>query len=274
MATTETVTRQLKDGQVTAAKIAAGAGIETSKLADGANFIKRDGTVAMTGALSLGSQLITNLLTPSGNNDAANKAYVDTQVSNLSSIYKYRQARAASTVNILISNPGTAIFDGVTLANGESVLLKNQTAPAENGIYVFNGSAAAMTRRTDADVWAEFPGSLVAVTEGTAAADSRWFCPVNDGGTLGTTALTYTQDTSSGLTTANFVDKELPTGAINGVNAAFTLANTPTAGTEHVYLNGILQESGAGNDYTIAAAVITMLTAPLTGEKIRVSYRK
>lgn len=274
MAATEIVTRQIKDGQVTAAKIAAGAGIETSKLADGANFIKRDGSVAMTGALNLGSQLITNLLTPSGNNDAANKAYVDTQVSNLSSIYKYRQARVASTANVTISNPGTAIFNGVTLANGESILLKDQTAAAENGIYVFNGSASAMTRRTDADAWAEFPGSLVSVTEGTTAPDSRWFCPVNDGGTLGTTAITYTQDTSSGLSSANFVDKEVPSGAINGSNTTFTLANTPTSGTEHVYLNGLLQESGTGNDYTISGATITYLTAPLTGEKIRVSYRK
>lgn len=72
---------------------------------------------------------------------------------------------------------------------------------------------------------------------------------------------------------ARFKDKEIPTGLINGSNVTFTLANTPVSGSEHVYRNGLLQESGAGNDYTISGATITFLTAPLTGDKIRVTYR-
>ena len=62
--------------------------------------------------------------------------------------------------------------------------------------------------------------------------------------------------------------------SINGSNTAFTLANSPVAGSEHVYLNGMLIESGAGNDYTISGANITLLSAPLIGEKLRVTYRK
>lgn len=73
--------------------------------------------------------------------------------------------------------------------------------------------------------------------------------------------------------TSSFATRETPTGLVNGANTTYTLANTPTAGTEEVYLNGILQEPGAGNDYTISGATITYLTAPLTGDKIRVSYR-
>lgn len=73
---------------------------------------------------------------------------------------------------------------------------------------------------------------------------------------------------------ADFVTRETPSGLVNGSNTTYTLANTPVAGTEHVYLNGILQESGAGNDYTISGATITYLTAPATGDKIRVSYLK
>ncbi len=71
MATTQIVQRQIADGAINDAKVQAGANIATSKLADGANFIKRDGSVAMTGALNLGSQLITNLQTPSAGTDAA-----------------------------------------------------------------------------------------------------------------------------------------------------------------------------------------------------------
>lgn len=70
-----------------------------------------------------------------------------------------------------------------------------------------------------------------------------------------------------------FITRETPTGAVDGVNVTFTLANTPTAGSEQVFLNGILQEPGAGNDYTIASGTITYLTAPSTGDRIRVSYR-
>lgn len=75
---------------------------------------------------------------------------------------------------------------------------------------------------------------------------------------------------------ANFVVREAPTGTINGVNATFTLAASPLAGKEQVYVNGILQNSGAGNDYTISAATITFLAGaiPQTGDVIRVTYLK
>lgn len=78
------------------------------------------------------------------------------------------------------------------------------------------------------------------------------------------------------LAPSNFVARETPSGTINGSNAAFTLANTPISGTEHVYFNGMLLESGAGNDYTISTNTLTMLTSyiPVTGDKIRVSYFK
>lgn len=72
----------------------------------------------------------------------------------------------------------------------------------------------------------------------------------------------------------NFITRETPSGSVNGSNTSFGLANTPIAGTEHVYLNGLLQEPGAGNDYTISGATITYLTAPVSGDKIRVSYMK
>jgi len=73
---------------------------------------------------------------------------------------------------------------------------------------------------------------------------------------------------------SDFVVRETPTGSVNGVNTSFTLANTPIAGTEQVFLNGLLQEPGAGNDYTISGATITYLTAPLTNDRLRVSYYK
>jgi hypothetical protein len=279
MAVTDIASRQIRDGAITDAKVAAGAAIASSKLADGANFTKKDGTVAFTGNQSMGGFKLTNLGAPTAaSSDAARISDVESAIAGLNSAYKYRTVRVASTANITVSNPATSSFDGVTLTSGDallgSILLKNQSTASENGLYLFNGSGSALTRLSNSDAWVEFPGSLVFVNEGTSNGNTRWQCTSDDGGTLGSTAIAYTQDVSGGLSSANFVDKETPSGSINGSNTTFTLANTPTTGSEHVYLNGILQESGAGNDYTISTNTITYLTAPISGDKIRVSYRK
>lgn len=276
---TQIAERQIQDGAITDAKVKANAAIASSKLADGGNFLNKSGAVALTGNQSAGGFKITNIGAPTpGSADAARIVDVETAIAGLNSAYKYRTVRVKSTANVTISNPGTGTFDGVALTSGDpllgSILLASQSAPAENGLYQFNGSGSAMTRLSNADAWIEFPGSLVFVNEGTVGANTRYQCTSDDGGTLGVTAITYTQDTSGGLSAANFVDRETPSGSVNGSNTAFVLAFTPTAGSEHVYLNGLLQEPGGGNDYTIAAATITYLTAPLTGDKLRVSYRK
>lgn len=72
-----------------------------------------------------------------------------------------------------------------------------------------------------------------------------------------------------------FVDKEVPTGVINGVNVTFTLASTPQVGSEHVFLNGELQNPGGSNDYTISGSTITFNVAPPTSTSaLLVDYRK
>lgn len=78
---------------------------------------------------------------------------------------------------------------------------------------------------------------------------------------------------SGDVSLSDMVASETPSGAVNGINVTYTLGNTP-AGFIHVYLDGLLQEEGGGNDYTISGATITMVSAPLTGSKVRVSYIK
>lgn len=157
---------------------------------------------------------------------------------------------------------------------GDRVLVKNQSTGSQNGVYV--AASGAWTRATDMDSWAEVPGSWVTVQQGTANADTFWICTSDEGGTLDTTAITFSNPFAgiASFSNSNFVDKEAPGGSINGSNVTFTLANTPLSGSEHVYLNGLLMEPGAGNDYTISGSTLTFATAPLTGENLRVSYRK
>lgn len=266
--------RQIRDGAITNSKVAAGAAIDTTKLADGANFVKKDGSVVMTGNLDFGNQKGVNLATPTANGDAANKAYIDGLINALPSAYKYRNVHAATTVNIDLTMPATSSFDGHTLTSGQRLLVWQQSNQAQNGIYVFNGSFSALTRATDSDVWDELTGTLVYVDQGTLYGDKRFYCTSNSGGTLGTTAVTYVQDTGGTLSVSNFVFEETPSGSINGSNVTFTIANTPTAGTVRLYLNGVRQKSGAGNDYTITTNTITMTTAPVSGDVLLVDYMK
>ncbi|WP_280465223.1 hypothetical protein [Nocardia brasiliensis] len=88
------------------------------------------------------------------------------------------------------------------------------------------------------------------------------------------TAVSAATAGSDYLAPSNIVTRETPSGDVNGSNTAFTLANTPIAGTEMLFWNGLLMEPGAGNDYTISGANITMLSAPVAGDKLRVSYSK
>lgn len=87
------------------------------------------------------------------------------------------------------------------------------------------------------------------------------------------TAISAATASTDYMAPTSFVTRETPSGTINGSTTAFTLANTPLSGTEMVFLNGVLQDSG-GNDYSISGTTITFVTAPATGDKIRVSYQK
>ena len=128
--------------------------------------------------------------TPAADLDAANKAYVDAARTGLDVKASVRAAStAALTLASDLENGDT--LDGVTLATGDRVLIKNQSSGAENGIYIVAASGAP-SRATDADANSEMtPGMFTFVEEGTTNADSGWVM-TNDGAiTVGTTALTF-----------------------------------------------------------------------------------
>jgi len=115
----------------------------------------------MAGGLAMAGNKITGLGAPDDAADATTKAYVDAQVSGT---FPHAACACASTANIDLATGGLLTIDGVTLLAGDRVLVKNQTAPAESGIYV--AAAGAWTRATDMDASAEFAGT-VPVTGGT-----------------------------------------------------------------------------------------------------------
>ena len=152
---------------------------------------------APTADVSLNSRKITSLADPTNDTDAANKRYVDGAVQGLS----WKAAvRTSATSDVDLEAPGASI-DGVSLSSGDRVLLLGQTAPEENGIYVWSGASATMTRAADANSAAELKGAAVFVMEGTRA--DQAYTLVTDGAiTVDTTALSWTQFTGLGQVTA------------------------------------------------------------------------
>ncbi len=170
-------------------------------------------------------------------------------------------ATAAGTTTLVV---GSAQFQQFTGGTTQTVVLPDATTLVVGQSYVIsNQSSGAVQINANGGGGVRTLAALTTAVITLVAAGSA-------AGTWdpGTTAA------ATGLSNSNFVDRETPSGTVNGSNTAFTLANTPVAGSEHVYLNGLLQEPGAGNDYTISGAGLTYLTAPVTGDKIRVSYRK
>ena len=128
---------------------------------------------------------IQNLPDPTLAQQPATKAYVDSAVEGLA--WK-DSVRVASTANLTISGPGATI-DGITMVANDRVLLKDQTTASQNGLYIWNGSAVAMTRSVDANTFAELEQAVVTVEEGTSAGASFRQTAVN--GTIDSTAVTW-----------------------------------------------------------------------------------
>jgi hypothetical protein len=133
-----------------------------------------------------GTSRILGLPDPTLAQHPATKAYVDSAIEGLA--WK-DSVRVATQGNISIASPGATI-DGVTMVANDRVLVRAQTAQPENGIYIWNGAAVAMTRAVDMNAAAEFEQAVTTVEEGTSAASTFRQTAVNI--TVGTTNVIWT----------------------------------------------------------------------------------
>jgi hypothetical protein len=149
-----------------------------------------------TSSFSMNSQKITSLATPTDATDAATKAYVDAVTEGL---HIHTSVVAATTANVDLS---TALengdtLDGITLATGNRILVKNQTTQSENGIYIVQASGQP-ARATDFDTAAEVDsGDFVFVSSGTVNGSTGWV-QTNKPATIGTDAIAFTQFSGAG----------------------------------------------------------------------------
>lgn len=105
---------------------------------------------------------------------------------------------AAGTLATDFENGDT--IDGVVLATGDRILIKDQATGSENGIYVVNASGAP-TRATDFDAQADnIAGATVGVQEGTVNERSKWTCSTLNPISVGSTSITFVDAGSTAYT--------------------------------------------------------------------------
>ena len=156
-------------------------------------YTKADGTRAFTGDQSMGSNKLTSLATPTAGTDGANKAYVDDLLNGLS----WKQpVSLATTADISLT--GEQTIDG-TMTSTTDILVHEQNAPAENGIYT--SAAGAWSRRADMDDAVEFSSSAVMVENGSTQADQGYTC-TSTVATVDTDPVVFIQFTKLGQVTA------------------------------------------------------------------------
>lgn len=196
----------------------------------------------MTGALTLAAD-------PTQAMHAATKAYVDSVVQGLD---VKASVRVATTANVNLTN--VSAIDGITLAEGNRVLVKNQTNKAENGIYVKSGNQ--LVRANDFSGNKVSSGAFTFVEEGTVNANSGYVLVTDGAITVGTTALEFNQFSGAGQIIAG-------TGLAKNGNEIYLADSGVTAGT---YTKVIVDAKGrvtgasklASNDLPeIAWSVIT-----------------
>jgi len=194
--------------------------------------------------------------TPVNPLDITNKAYVDAVAQGLD----IKDSVVASTTgNITLS--GTQTVDGIALVAGDRCLVKNQTAAADNGIYVV--AAGAWARSTDMNTWAQVPGAFTFIETGTTLADTGWVCTSNAGGTLGVTAINFTQFSGGASYTAG-------TG-LTLVGSVFSLTNPVainlggTAGTATPTAGAVPYGTGTAYAFTAAGTTGQVLTSATAG---------
>lgn len=214
--------------------------------------------------ISLNSNKITNLADGSGANDAVNFGQLQLVAAAAASGLSIKApVRAASTANVTIGSTGNgATMDGVTLATGDRILLKDQTTGNQNGLYLVG--ASSLSRTTDMDATGEVaPGTLVFVREGSVNGDKAFAVSSDAAITVGTTTITWVQITGNAGTTYSAGDglTESPAGTFNvGAGTGITVnANDVQVTTSVVVrkVTGVIPTSTSGI-FTVSGAVVTV----------------
>ena len=211
---------------------------------------------APAAAVSLNSQKITSLATPTATADAATKGYVDSVSQGLD---VKDSVKVATTANITLS--GTQTIDGVAVSADERVLVKDQSTASQNGLYLCKASTWART--SDLAAGANAAGMFTFVEQGTVNADNGFSCTSNSGSAVvGTNNLVFSQFSGAGSVTAgDGLDKSGNTMSVDlKANGGLVIESTEVAvDLAASSITGTLAVGDGGTGSTSASAARTAL---------------
>ena len=185
--------------------------------------------------------------------------------------------RAQLSTNASVAAAAPDTVDGVSVVVGDRILVRGQTNPDENGIYIVdtvgtgvNGAWSRVLDMEAGDIVEQ--GLMVFVAEGTVGARVGYM--LNSSGTagahtVGTTDMTFTalSDSNTGVPATDHIYNEVPAGTIDGSNAIFTTAGAYLTGKLRVYLNGVRQLiTDEWSETSPAAGTFTFVDAPKSSQ--------
>ena len=206
---------QIIAGTITLDRLVSGLALPSSQLADGANFIKKDGTVAYTGNQSMGGFTLSMLADAVNPQDGVNLRTAQALINGI----QFRSAWGVSVSNQALT--GLPTVDSTTFTAGLVILLAGQTTASQNGLWTVN--AGAWTRPTNWAAASTQQSTMFLIEQGTIYHDSKWIM-MTDNVVIDTTATTIQQDLSGvnytngsglSLTGSTFAVKLLSTGGLS-----------------------------------------------------------
>ena len=209
-------------------------------------------TTPSTGAFTSFSTTTGTISTqPTGASDIVNLLALQSYAAGIS----WKQPCAVATLTA-ITLSGLQTIDGYTTLAGDRVLVKNQANAAFNGIYL--AAAGAWTRSLDADAWQEFVSAISFIEYGTQAGGA-WFCTATPGGTLGVTALNWSQFTTSATYSAG-------TG-LTLTGSVFSITNTGVAANTYgsATATPVFAVNAQGQITSVTNTTITPAIGSVTG---------
>ena len=230
-------TAHIADANVTLAKLAASS-VNSSKIVDDsivnadinssaaiAATKIHDGTISNTefGYLNGVSSAIQTQI-----DTKATTSYVNDAVAGLRTRIV---AECATTANVDLSadlQNGDTI-DGVTLATGDRVLVKDQSTGSQNGLYTVVASGTA-SRDTEYDTIAELSGQMVVINQGSTNDNKIFLCTTNNTASLGSDTITFSVITPSNTGTVTSI------GIADAGAGEFTVGSTPVTSSGNITL--------------------------------------
>ena len=173
------------------------------------------------GDINVDSSKIINLADPSAAQDAATKAYVDATSSGLDVKASCELATTAALAAVTYANGSSGVgatltadangaltVDSVAAVVADRIVVKNQAAALQNGIYTVTATGAVgavfvLTRATDFNSSTNVTsGAFTFVEKGTSNADNGYVMTTDGTITIGTTAIAWDQFSGAGQVTA------------------------------------------------------------------------